>query len=287
MLLAIPGTAEDLHGLVGGLEARLVAHQLRKRGVLRRRQAPVGLDRGPVQQQLRGLEGQKRVRELPLQSLELAERLAELAARQRVLAGRLEGELAERPRPSRVAQPLRVEACDLLLEAAGPEQDVLRIDADLVEIERTPLLAVHIAAGLTECEAVLAALQQHRTDPVHARPEADINQEQVGFGRMAGEHLAAGDPPAVAVGLGPGGQVCHGGAGVGFRHAEADDRLALEQGRQIACLLVRRRVLGQGADGAEVALLDGVRGARVDQGYLLDGDDGIHQRAALAAVFLG
>src|SRR5262249_838419 len=51
-------------------------------------------------------------------------------------------------------------------------------------------------------------------------------------------------------------------------------------------LLLWRPVLGEGADRAEAAELHHVGAAWADGGDLLDGDDGVHERAALAAIGL-
>src|SRR3546814_2679452 len=64
--------------------------------------------------------------ELPLQALEVDERLAELTAVQRMLARQLERVTAKRERTRTVAEPLDVEPGNLLLEPAGTEDDVLR-----------------------------------------------------------------------------------------------------------------------------------------------------------------
>src|SRR3546814_12609517 len=74
--------------------------------------------------------------ELPLQALEVDERLAELTAVQRMLARQLERVTAKRERTRTVAEPLDVEPGNLLLEPAGTEDDVLRPDIDIVEIQR-------------------------------------------------------------------------------------------------------------------------------------------------------
>src|SRR3546814_10370534 len=79
--------------------------------------------------------------ELPLQALEVDERLAELTAVQRMLARQLERVTAKRERTRTVAEPLDVETGNLLVEPAGTEDDVLRPDIDHVEIQRVPVLA--------------------------------------------------------------------------------------------------------------------------------------------------
>ena len=69
--LAEAGAAHYLHRLVGGEEPGLVAGDLGERGLLARGQTPVGVDGGPVEEEPRRLELQRRVGELPLQALKL------------------------------------------------------------------------------------------------------------------------------------------------------------------------------------------------------------------------
>src|SRR5262249_47630921 len=52
-------------------------------------------------------------------------------------------------------------------------------------------------------------------------------------------------------------------------------------------LLWWRAIFGEGADRYEIAELHHVGAARADGGDLLDGDDRVHERAALAAIGLG
>ena len=76
--------AHDLHRLARDFEAGLVAGRLGDRGLVGRRQAVVGVGRGAIEQKLRAFELDRHVGELPLQALELAQRPAELLARQRM-----------------------------------------------------------------------------------------------------------------------------------------------------------------------------------------------------------
>src|SRR4029077_21059885 len=103
----------------------------------------VGVGGGAVQQELRALELERHLGELALQPLELAQRPAALPARRDMLARTAEGVAAERERARRVADPLDVEAGDLLLETARPEQDVLGGNAAVVEMPLPPFLAAH------------------------------------------------------------------------------------------------------------------------------------------------
>src|SRR5271170_242398 len=98
-----------------------------------------------------------------------------------MLARQIEREAAERQRARRVADALGVEAGDLLLEAAGPEQQVARLDAAIVEIERPPGLAVHELGRLAELEAGRVALDQHRADAADSRPEPNVDEKNVGL----------------------------------------------------------------------------------------------------------
>src|SRR5688572_7781940 len=92
-LLGVAEAAHDLQRLVGDVEAGLVAHELGDGGLVRRREAAVGVGRRAVEQQARGVELHLHVRELPLQALELAQLPAELPAVQGVFAGGVEAVL--------------------------------------------------------------------------------------------------------------------------------------------------------------------------------------------------
>jgi hypothetical protein len=63
-----------------------------------------------------------------------------------MLPGDLEGVAAEGEGPGRVAEPFDVERGDLLLETALPQQDVLRSDIRVLEIELAPVVTADIAA---------------------------------------------------------------------------------------------------------------------------------------------
>src|SRR3989442_562879 len=120
------------------------------------------------------------VGELPLQALELAQLASELAAYPCVLARQVEGMPAQRQRARGIAQALHVEARDLLLESTRAQQHVLARNAAVLEIQLRPLLAIHEGRRLADLDAGRAALHQHRAYAVHARPEAHVDQEQVG-----------------------------------------------------------------------------------------------------------
>src|SRR3954447_8015315 len=97
----------------------------------------------------------------------------------------------ERERPRSVAQPLHVEAGDLLLEPARPEEHVLFRYAAVLEMQLGPLLAAHEARRFADGEAGSAALYEHRPNAAHARTVADINQEQVGFRAVGRKDFAS------------------------------------------------------------------------------------------------
>src|SRR5690606_38115459 len=279
--LAETGTAQHLERLVRGEPAGLVAGELRHRRALRRREAVLALERRPVEQQLRLLEPHPHVGELPLQALELAQGAAELPACERMLARQVEGVPAEREGTRRVPEALDVEAGDLLLEAAGSQQDVGDRDTRVLEVERRPLLAVHEPARLADREARGAALDQHRADAVHAGAEADVDQEKRRVRTVRREDLAAIDDDLVAAALGGRAQLRHRGAGLRLSHAQRDHASAAQQVRQVALLLLGRRVLDEGPDRAEITGLYDVGAARAYRRDLLDRQDRMHQGPAL------
>src|SRR3546814_14328552 len=86
----------------------------------------IGAQGSAIEKQLRRLRLDLHLGELPLQALEVDERLAELTAVQRMLARQLERVTANRERKRTVAEPPDVEPGNLVLVPAGTEDDVLR-----------------------------------------------------------------------------------------------------------------------------------------------------------------
>src|SRR3546814_10703083 len=105
---------------------------------------------------------------------------------------------AKRERTRTVAEPLDVEPGNLLLEPAGTEDDVLRPDIDIVEIQRVPVFAREETRRLAERKSFGAKLDENRTDTVHTWAEADVDEEHGRMETVRGEHLLAADAPAVA-----------------------------------------------------------------------------------------
>src|SRR5690606_27123927 len=64
--VGIAHAAHDLHGFVADVEAGLVAEGLGDGGVVGRRNAAVGIDRGAIEQQLAGIKLHFHVGEFPL-----------------------------------------------------------------------------------------------------------------------------------------------------------------------------------------------------------------------------
>src|SRR3546814_12661215 len=94
-----------------------------------------------------------------------------------MLARQLERVTAKRERTRTVAEPLDVEPGNLLLEPAGTEDDVLRPDIDIVEIQRVPVFAREETRRLAERKSFGATLDENRTDTVHTWAEADVDEE--------------------------------------------------------------------------------------------------------------
>src|SRR5262245_8172401 len=285
-VLAVAHGAHDLHRLARHFEAGLVAGGLGDRGLVGRGQPTIGIGRRAIEQELRAFELDRHLGELPLQALELAQRPAELVAGRGMLARLVEGVAAEGERAGGIAEALDVEAGHLLLEAAGSEQDILCRDAAILEMQLAPLLAAHEARRLADGEARRIALDDHRADAADPGPVAHIDEEDRGVPAEGGEHLAAIDDVVRAVRLGAGLELGRGRAGIGLADAEAHHHASLDEVGQPARLLLRRAVFGEGADRAEIAELHHVGAARAGGSDLLDGDDGVSQCPALAAVGL-
>src|SRR5690606_2287439 len=101
------------------------------------------------------------------------------------------------------------------------------------------------------------------------------------------EDLAAIDDDLVAADLGGRAQLRHRGAGLRLSHAQRDHASAAQRVRQVALLLLGRRVLDEGPDRAEITGLYDVGAARAYRRDLLDRQDRMHQGPALAAVLDG
>src|SRR5207302_1529900 len=86
-----------------------------------------------------------------------AQRAAELLARRGVVARLVVGVAPEGERARGIADALDVEARNLLLEAAGSEQDVFRRHAAVLEMQLAPLLAAHEARRRADGEARAAS----------------------------------------------------------------------------------------------------------------------------------
>src|SRR5215831_889620 len=204
-----------------------------------------------------------------------------------MLARLVEGITPERQRARGVAEALDVETRHLLLEAARSQQDVLRRNAAIFEMEFAPLFAAHEARGLPDGKARRAALDDHRADAADTWPVAHIDQKNPRVRAEAGKQLAAVDDVMRAVGLRAGLEVGRRRTRVGLGDAEAHHHASLQEVGQPTRLLLWRSIFGEGADRSEIAELHHVGAARADGGDLLDGDDRVHERAALAAIGLG
>src|SRR5882757_11482218 len=118
-----------------------------------------------------------------------------------MLARLIEGIAPERERARGIAEALDVETGHLLLEAAGPEQHVLRRDAAVLEMELAPFLAAHELRRLADGEARRVALDDDRADAAHTGPIAHIDEKDRGVWAEGGKQLAAVDDVVRAVGL--------------------------------------------------------------------------------------
>src|SRR4029079_16409440 len=151
------------------------------------------------------------------------------AARERVIARRVEGMPAKRERARGIADAFDIESRNLLLEAALAEQHIRGRYAAIVEIKRTPLLVAHEARRLAYRETWRAAFHQDRADSTNTRPIADLDQEESGIAAVGGENLAALDDEFVAFAFGRRAQIGDGVACVGFGHAEADELASCQE----------------------------------------------------------
>ncbi|MNZ57556.1 hypothetical protein D3C78_755380 [compost metagenome] len=201
-----------------------------------------------------------------------------------MLAGNIEGVTTQREGARGVADTLDVETGDLLLEAAGAEQDVFLGNTAVSEIQLAPVLAAHEGGGLADFETGGTALDDHRTDTVYSRSETDVDQEGVGVRAVGGEDLGAVDDEVVAVFNRGSLQLGHGGTGAWLTHTEGQEAFTGDQIGQKALFQLRRSIFGEGADGAKVACLHHIGTLRADQSKFLNSDYCIHQGPADAAV---
>jgi len=145
----------------------------------------------PIKQQLRRVELQRHLREFPLDALEFTKRPAELLALQRVTSCLVIGVTAEREGACTIAKPLHVETGNLFLEAAFAEEDILRRDIAVVEIELTPRIAAHEAGLLSKLEPGHPTFDDNRADAADARTEPHIDKKNVGVRAVGREYLGS------------------------------------------------------------------------------------------------
>ena len=136
VVLHVPGRAEHLERVVAHLHRELrrvvLAHR-EVRDELLGELTPVGHPRGPVGEQPRRFDLGGELGDLPLDALEVGDRLGERLALLRVLHGVHERTLGEPDPPRRDDGPHRVEAEHAEPEPADVSDDVLGRDAHLVE----------------------------------------------------------------------------------------------------------------------------------------------------------
>ena len=135
---------------------------------------------------------------------------------------------------------------------------------------------------------VVAALDEERGDAAVAgrRIDGGEDDEDVGLARVGDPHLAAAQHVGVAIALGPRRQRER--VAAGFRLGQ---RVGAERGRretgQEGRLLRRRAPAQQRVDDQRVVDVDDHPDGRVDARQLFDGEGGVEERAAGAAVDLG
>src|SRR5690606_27001373 len=152
------------------------------------------------------------------------------------------------------------------------------------EEQRCPLFSGHELAAIADVETGRAALDKNGSDTVRSGAEANIGENDVGERSMGGEYLGTVDAVAAAVWGGGRSQFGDGRAGVGLGHTDGDDGIAAQQLGQKALALLGGAIFSKDADRAEIAGLHYVGAAWADRSNSLDGDDGIHQRAAHTAT---
>ncbi len=148
-----------MHGLVGNFEAGAIAGEFGDRSFVFGGQRVGGIGGDAIKQKLRAFDLDRHLGEFPLDALELAQCLPELAAGLGVLAGDVKGMTPDGERTRRVADALDVEPGYLLLETASAQQDVFRRNEAIFEIKLLPAVAAHEMRLLTEREARRVALQ--------------------------------------------------------------------------------------------------------------------------------
>src|SRR5439155_2370690 len=196
------------------------------------------------------------LRELPLQPLEFAQETPELLSLHRPLPRTFVRIAPEREGARRVADPLDVEAGDLLLEATLLQHDHLGRNEDVLEVDLRPLLARHELRGLAEAYALRLRIDQHRADATHARAVAHVGEDHFCVWRVRGEHLGAAHSIAVALWSRRRLEIGHRGACFRLGHPHRAYGPPGEQAFQILLFLLRRAVLGEHTDRPEVARLD-------------------------------
>ena len=148
------------------------------------------------------------------------------------------------------------------------------------------MLAVHELRCTTDDQSVGIAVDEHRSDPADAGTESHVDQEDAGLRAVRGEHLCAVDDETIPARRRRRRQIGDGRTCLGLGHAQTDQGLSGQQAGQVALPLLRRRVFGERANGAEVTGLDDVGAAGTTGGDRLDRGDGGQQGAALSTLLL-
>src|SRR5215211_503776 len=198
-LPAVAHRAHGLHRLMRDLEPDLIARGLGNRSLIRRGQVTVGIRCGAIEQKLRAFELDGHLGEFPLQALEFANRPAELLTRRSIIARRIERIAPERQRAGGVADALDIEARDLLLESARPEQHVFRGNAAALEMQLAPLLAAHKTRRRADRETRRATLDNYRTDAFQPGSVTHIYKKYCSIWAEGRKHLGAVDDVMRAV----------------------------------------------------------------------------------------
>ena len=191
----------------------------------------------------RAFELRRHVGDLPLQALEVAERLVADPALAHVLHRVLERALRGADAHRRVAAAFVVDVRDQRLErlavrGVAPQQHVGGLDAHVVERElglaRRAQPHLHVRAG--DGHARRLEVDDHRADALGARALGEAAPHEARHRFVPAGHvvLVGVEAEAVAVGREAGAHVADGGAGFGLADADAEQAVAARGGREPA-----------------------------------------------------
>lgn len=286
-LLGEADAAEDFNGLAGDVFGDQGGVELGHGGFLDVGELGVAEAGGVVDHEPGRFDLHGHFGELELDSLELGDGFAELAALAGVADGVLEGAVGEADELGADGDAAGIKGFDgYLIALTGLAEDIFRRDAAVIEQD-------FAGGGAADAEFVLFAADGEAGGVAFDQEAGNAavtgvgvdggeDEEEAGFGGVGDPEFAAGEEIAIAIGDGAGGEGEGVGAGVGFAERVGADGIGGE-GCQKLLVLFGGAVIANGVDDERVLDVDENGDTGIDGGDLLDGENGLKESPTLAA----